>query len=46
MTENKKPKKSVDPYTGEKTVEAQNSGKVTEIMPVNSGDREGKNFFY
>ncbi len=44
MTENKKPKKSIDPYTGEKTAEAQDSGKVTEIMPVDSGDREGKNF--
>lgn len=44
MTEHKKLKKTIDPYTGEKTLEAEDAGNVTEIMPVDPGDRQGKNY--
>lgn len=44
MADNKKPKKSVDPYTGEKTPEAEDANQITEISPVDSGDREGANY--
>jgi hypothetical protein len=42
--DNKKPKKSIDPYTGEETREAEDANKITEISPVDGGNREGANF--
>ncbi len=44
MTPNKKPKKSIDPYTGEKTPEAQDANKITELIPVDSGERDGEDY--
>ena len=42
--DNKKPKKSIDPYTGEETREAEDANNITEISPVDGGNREGANF--
>lgn len=44
MVEDKKPKKSLDPYTGEERPEAEDAGKMSEIVPVDPGDREGKRY--
>lgn len=47
MTEDKKQKKkkkAVDPYTGEETPLAEDAGKIDEVVPVDRGDRSGKNY--
>lgn len=41
---NEEQKKSKDPYTGEDSPEAEDADSVIEIMPVDTGDREGKNY--
>lgn len=45
MAENKKSKKQpVDPYTGEEKPPAEDADKIIEIVPVDTGDREGENY--
>ncbi|MFZ6030164.1 MAG: DUF6335 family protein [Chloroflexota bacterium] len=43
----KKPEKKpdpVDPYTGEREPVSPDAGKAIEVMPVDTGDREGKDY--
>lgn len=42
--EEKPTRKTVDPYTGEKTPISEDAGKVQEVVPVDSGDRSGENY--
>lgn len=39
-----KKKEAIDPYTGEKRPLAEDAGKVDEVVPVDTGDRSGKNY--
>lgn len=42
--EEKPTRKTVDPYTGEKTPISEDAGKVQEVVPVDGGDRSGENY--
>lgn len=47
MADNKNKQKrntAVDPYTGEKTPLAEDANRVDEVVPVDTGDRSGKNY--